>query len=102
MEPRMKDILVKARELISKEENWTQGEFGRNAQGDSVTKDHLNEATRFCATGALIRAMQLLQGNADAIYRIYEKWGHFSLIHFNDRHTHTEVLALFDKLINEA
>ena len=106
MEVTTKDILVKARELISNEENWTQRLYGISPQGWPVEQDSLKEAVCFCATGAIIRAMQILHGD-DSIretpQKVYTLLGlhHKSLILFNDPHSHKDVLALFDTLISD-
>ena len=101
-----KGILVKAKALISEEKHWTQGSYGRNAKGIPVAKNQLKNAVCFCAVGAIIRANQLLRQDdtlKHAPYDVYRGWKFpSSLTGFNDINTHTEVLALFDDMINAA
>ena len=48
-----KDVLVRARELLSK--GWCQGDFARNDAGEERPISH-PEATHFCLLGAVQRA----------------------------------------------
>ena len=121
---RTQDILVKARELISDEDHWIQGEYGKDAEGLSIVEQNrLKDATCFCAMGAILRATQLIQEDDfitvpskvweelnwkgrrvhSEFRRTYSNFrGIDPLITFNDTHSHKEVLELFDAMIAEA
>ena len=105
--PSTKDILTKARELISDEKHWIKGEYGVTAAGWPVDQEQLHEASCFCAIGAIVRAMQILRKD-DTLKRTPSELyamlhlDSLSLIIFNDRHTHPEVLKLFDDMIDAA
>ena len=98
-------ILKEARALISDEKNWTQDSFARNSAGEKV--EPANErAVCFCAIGALAKAaclapeLDLPAENfiQDEAYML----GWINVPEFNDNHTHSEVLALFDRAIARA
>ena len=111
MEQSTRDILVKARELISDKAHWIQGNYGRNNHGNPVARRELYAATCFCAAGAVIRATQILREDntldyaPEAIYKAFfdspSTWTD-SLVVYNDQHSHEEVLALFDRTISDA
>lgn len=95
------DVLRKARALIEKPENWTQGMSARDSTGERADP-MADAAVRFCSYGAICHstggsfvhpasrgAVQALQDAADEAF--------FSL--WNDSHTHAEVIAAFDKAI---
>lgn len=105
--------LQEARELILKEENWTQEVFARNSAGDKVNPVS-SEACQWCALGALTKVS--LQDRetkyADHFTRIdrYERskrplqdaaWYLYNgpPATVNDELTHKEVLAMFDLAI---
>jgi hypothetical protein len=82
-------ILKAARARIANPEDWCQKTLGVNG--------------RVCAVGAI---MSVARGSAgrDTWFSINEKLeqeGMYSLPHFNDTHMHEEVLALFDRFIEE-
>ena len=103
MEPGIKDLLVKARELITEKEHWTTEAYGRSVSGSIVVRAQLKKASCFCATGALIRAWQAI-GNLgvdeylDAV-GLLEKSMEMNILIYNDSHTHEEVLNAFDQVI---
>jgi hypothetical protein len=94
------DILVRARKLIEKPENWTQEHYARNVAGEQ-TSTQAADAVCWCAIGAVLRA--------DDTYPYSEAVGIASDLlrdamgmhpaDFNDSHTHPEVLAAFDRAI---
>jgi hypothetical protein len=102
------EILEKARELISDESRWTKGEFAINAKGEFV--DIMSpEACKFCADGALMRVATGEGGLRDKNYgRAFKKLcavtpsGFGSIISFNDKATHVQVLEVFDRAIAAA
>ena len=116
MEQHTRNILVKARELITDEKHWVQGQLGKDDNGLCVFTDELKNATCFCAMGALIRAHQMLQQDntiEDAPDEVYEALNVKVLsmgaaidsatpfVSFNDHYSHKEVLALFDSVISD-
>ena len=85
-------VLIEARKLIEKPENWTQGELARDEGGTSC---HPERGVRWCAEGAIQKA------TGDYYYYDIMKaiTGDFALYKFNDTHTHAEVLAAFTRAI---
>lgn len=102
METDTKLVLTKARELIADPDNWTQGEYARDARWRSVNPLH-PEAVRWCAWGAMCRAKNTLAVDYDmgAFGRLAPRGGSIlsALMNFNDNSTHAEVLDLFDTAI---
>jgi len=97
----LKDHLVKARSYIEK--GWTQGEYARDKEGDSVTSWDPT-AVCWCARGAF----RAVDGNypsssaSDHSVFLLAEIGHFdSPTLWNDysKRTQQDVLALFDKAI---
>jgi hypothetical protein len=95
------EILKAARAKIADKKNWTQGELGRDANGNPVTDASLlaSQAVCFCASGALFLAGASEDG-IDVWHVLSRSMGCF-VPKFNDSHTHAEVLAAFDKAIAE-
>jgi len=83
MEP--KEILIRARKLIEDPEHWGQGAFLQDG--------------KYCATGALIAVGDRAPGTPayQALYNAIDYIG--QVCSWNDTHTHTEVLAAFDRAI---
>ena len=95
------DVLVKARNLISEPERWTQNHSARNAFGDWT--DTLSaEAVCWCAVGAIARVAPDKESWNGAIAQLKIETKPLSVGDFNDTHTHAEVLAAFDKAIAES
>jgi hypothetical protein len=97
-----KDILIKAREIISDEKNWTQGIEARDKDGNAVA--YFNPlAICFCSIGAVERAAFLTNGDparalcALTTGEIY--YSNIAIAKFNDNSSHAEVLAMFDTAI---
>jgi hypothetical protein len=98
-----KQLLVAARAVIEKPENWTQAAYAREGKdGRAVSTNH-PDATCFCSIGAVYRAandLGLPRSEAlSALGEQADKYGYFTIHSFNDSHTHEEVLALFDDAI---
>lgn len=93
-------LLKKARHLISKEENWTKFAFAKDANGvETASKG--NDAICWCSIGAM-RKFVGLDFCTDALGELMLAMPEDcrqSVGAFNDSHTHAEVLALFDKAI---
>lgn len=98
-------ILKDARALIADEKNWTRNAFARDSKGNEVTPDK-EDATCFCAIGALSRVVQQPPYYDLPGERLLgdEAWisGEIGVAEFNDAHTHEDVLALFDRAIARA
>ena len=103
-QPLERQIVESARALIATPETWTQGEFARDARGEPVSW-RSPKAVQFCLWGALNRVAYEMTGDR---YRSVGLADHAaaalrdgvpSLSGVNDRGTHTEVLALFDRYL---
>lgn len=104
MTPR--EALIAARALIADEANWTRQVCARNAAGDAVFATS-PDAVCFCAIGAVQRAVNynILSDNNFNEYvfarNALEVRTGIAASAFNDTHTHSEVLAMFDKAIQQ-
>ena len=97
----IKQLLIAARKLIENPEHWTQGVMARNCDGHS-TYYRNGGAFCFCASGALQRVQADIGLTFDDLHRsmwILEGFCPVDILHFNDSHTHQEVLNVFDKAI---
>lgn len=103
------EVLRKARALIEKPENWTQGVEARNVHGEDVSVLS-HEACRWSLIGA-VRYVVCSGDSYDselsrAARQALRKAGGMALLSdaydFNDTHTHAEVLSLFDRAIAAA
>lgn len=122
MNARIKALLQYARALIAEPGTWTKGYQARNAFGEEVEATS-PEAVCFCSHGALHRASVDLDASGRAIfagftilnsvawrltpmhaYRPGDPIGKMlgTISGYNDNHTHEEVLALWDKAIQES
>ena len=82
------DVLLAARKLIERPENWCQ---------------RPSDETHFCAMGALGKIAEgsdLLWMAQDALYGALPAGRETGIANFNDTHSHTEVIALFDRAID--
>lgn len=102
------EILEKARELISDESRWTQGEYARDNRGHDVDFND-SSACKFCALGAVLAAAGAEDDcdsvTAHADHLLAEAvGGRFinDVACFNDSHSHAEILAVFDRAIAAA
>ena len=105
-QPLERQIVERARALVAAPQTWTQGEFARNAGGEPVSW-RSPEAVQFCLWGALNRAAYEMTGDrygsvglADRAAAALRR-GVPSLSRANDRGTHADVLALFDKYLQQ-
>ena len=96
------DYLHATRALISEPEHWTQKTSARNANGDPVAVLD-REAFSYCLTGAVKRVTNVSDAYSDVIRALqsFDPRG-WSLMLFNDSHTHAEVLHWIDKAIEAA
>lgn len=103
------ETLTAARALIDTPDKWTQGVFARDADGKKIGYDS-EKACRFCSSGALWRSVELddfwnqadsASENVGFLRSKFKKTNpdYSTLAEFNDRHTHKEVMELWDKTI---
>lgn len=101
-------VLRGARQLISKEENWTQQVCARDANGLEVGPT-VAEACSWCTVGAISYSIQQtdrivdgrrwVTGLISGIIKEMRPYAQGEVAHFNDHHTHQEVLEVFDQMI---
>ncbi len=92
------EILIEARKLIEREENWTQEAFARQANGNNAYL-HGPFACKFCTIGAVRRVTSDELTTKEKALDALRSVAQVPLAIFNDAHTHAEVLQLFDKAI---
>lgn len=93
-------ILVKARELLSIPERWTQGSTAKNVKGESVLA-YDETATSWCIIGACIKVAES-PNEAKIVISALQRAMFRGLGYFNDTASHDKVLRLFDKAIKIA
>lgn len=106
------EVLRKARALIEKPENWTQGAYAR---GIDDAGQGIKDACSLCAVGSVYAITDDLKASGEPVFRRVLYWLGSALarpreppldsaevIAFNDTHTHAEVLSLFDRAIAAA
>lgn len=97
------EILKAARELISDEKRWTQGELARDMFGIYADYDS-DDAVCFCSEGA-IRRVTITVPSDERLRARQDAWGALNkaaggnIVTFNEGRTHSEVLAVFDRAI---
>lgn len=106
------ETLIAARALIAEPEGWTQGALARRRDGFGTSFDGA-DVVAVCANGAICRvsdfrtygggvwlaAVEVLVANILADEMPEGDFPSQVLARFNDRRSHTEVLALFDRAI---
>lgn len=100
MSAEVKDVLVRAKALISNPQNWTQGTLARDDVGRIVPARH-KDASRWCALGAICALTQLRGGvryKAIGSLRLAAK-GAICATNINDHEGHGAVMALYDRAI---
>ena len=101
--PLQHQILSRALELISDQRSWTQGAMARTASGNPCVVTH-NGAVRFCAIGAVHRAVIELTGALDqrlanaAVRRVSS---YLALPYINDMGGRRRVVELFKKALDQ-
>lgn len=97
------DVLVRARQIISRPEAWTQRALARDKDSNPVPVSS-DLAVCFCSYGADQKAASELNAGlricAEADYALQRAAG-MGVATFNDSGSHAEVLAVFDKAIEE-
>jgi len=101
--PPVRRLLMDAKALIAKPENWCKGTYARSAKNNSVNV-HSWRACKFCPSGALFHAAgtwDLYEHPAPRLLR--ESIGQ-PIISFNDAPTttHPMIMRLFNKAIKRA
>jgi len=94
------EVLRKARALIEKPENWTQGASARDAQGRQMWNAREANACARDAIGAIDTAATTHAEQVAARQALWRECVQITV--FNDTHTHAEVLSLFDRAIAAA
>jgi hypothetical protein len=99
----MKQILIDARKLIEKPENWTQGTFARDAQGKAEYSCS-PYATCWCAVGALHKVCEDGEDLAEKAWSFLNMHAgaYANAPYLNDTGKHADVLAMFDRAIGVA
>lgn len=102
------NLLKEARETISKPENWVQGSFACDDEG-ALVDPRSKKARCFCAMGALQKhtlsqypQLEIAFAAARRLIKALPDGWHF-VTEYNDATTttHEEVLALFDRAIDQ-
>lgn len=83
----VKEVLVAARILIQDEKNWCQ-KLMSDCEG------------RHCALGAIFAAAKDINTVSQVWEKLQDVMGQ-SVGDYNDSHSHTQVLAMFDKAIQQ-
>lgn len=94
----VKEILIKAKELINTPEKWMQEDY------------HNDDKTCFCTIGAVAHVSGVCNGSAvkcpatdylrNAVESELKQFDTVAV--YNDTHTHADVMAMFDKAIEAA
>lgn len=79
--------------LIATPETWTQGEWARNTQLHKVNV-YSPKAVCWCSIGAALK----VDISEDALHHLRIAAGELVWM-FNDRHTHAEVMEMWDRAI---
>ena len=100
----VREVLVRAHELIALPEHWTKGTYARNSSGMSVFPKAA-DAVCFCATGALLRVLPSTDYSSSILELarsvLCDAAGVDNVVAFNDnaRQIHEVVVAAFVKAI---
>jgi hypothetical protein len=98
------EILVLAKEKISKPENWTKSASARNKNGEDTYPTN-SDAVCFCSIGAIQSVSKYTGDEAiDILRRVLYPNNWYGVAAFNDSHltTHEDVMKAFDKAIEAA
>ena len=101
-----KDILNKAKELISNPNHWAKGSYAFNKQGKEVSYES-NDACQFCALGAINKVsssnpLSLARYRAAVSLRkcLPKDFNYVDVFNDSPTTSHEDVLKLFDMAIN--
>lgn len=95
------EILKAARARIATPEHWCQGKMAVDAEGNSVPVAS-PDAVRWCALGALYAVGARGREDQDAYAALLKQvhpMAFAPLSTFNNTHSHSEVVAIFDRAI---
>lgn len=100
------EALKEGRETISNPARWTQAAYARPAGKAGIVSSDSRDAVCWCSVGALFKVRwkyghQATNAAEDILDRIAieRDGGVLGMIGYNDRHTHAEVLAVWDEAI---
>jgi hypothetical protein len=92
--------LTAAQELIRDPQNWTKNAYARFANGRETS--NLDDACKWCSIGAVLKVMGQTVAAEELVEFDYlgraindTKFG--GVPDFNDSHSHSEVMWMFDK-----
>ena len=94
-------ILTEARALIDTPEKWTQKTSSRDCKGSPLERATDPNAVCFCSLGALDKAARNFV-ESDRAYKFLYKLTSGDVSGFNDTHSHSEVMELFNRAISLA
>jgi len=96
----LKSDLQAVRDLLADPKRWTQEYCGRTAEGTPITVPS-PKAVCFCIMGAIFQTKGTEYANElEDHLNASPLLDGVSYVHFNDTHTHAEVLALLDERLN--
>lgn len=93
------EILIKAKALIADPNYWTKGTYFRDRKDNECG---INMACKFCSIGAVHKVAPYCLGNGALTALANSINGPEPLYLYNDTHTHAEVMAVWDKAIEES
>ena len=94
-------VLITARALIAEKKHWTHEAFARDKHGRHVDPI-ADDAVRFCAVGAIMRAYHVCTGRNELEPPCIPERTLDRLEDISEDKGHSAVLKAFDKLIDEA
>lgn len=102
---KISELLISAKALIDTPEKWIQNTEAMTAYKEQVDCTH-SLATCFCSLGAIGRVeyTNKLEHNQDARDHLSHAMtgDYWRIGNYNDSHTHSEVMAMWDKAIQLA
>jgi hypothetical protein len=98
----VKQILIEANALIDTPEKWTQEAYARDVNRYPISC-RVDEAVCFCSLGAINRVTLEKHSHMylPAVIHLEKTMG-MQVADFNDRHSHSEVMAAWDRAIDTA
>ena len=94
----MKDVLIKARNLISDPSKWCKKHTALDANGNAVSA-HTSGAVQWCAMGACIREGTNLLLCIIPLDKAAKQLGYTNCADLNDESNHETVMKMFDLAI---
>lgn len=93
------EILIKAKEVIANPENWIQGSYAIDKDNNTAYGFNKNTVC-FCSIGAIQKVLGSNKLNKAENF-LREAAG-CNIVEYNDEHTHSEVMEVWDKAIKNA